>query len=86
MLKVYGWYACPHCLKLVEWLKAHGVPFEYYEMDDQPMQVGMLIARVNGTAEWMVPTLEYEGRWRAAKKFDPEETRRDLIALGVPLE
>ena len=86
MLKLYGWYASQDCLKLIEWLNSHNVPFEYYEMEDQPLQVGSLIGRVNGAQAWKVPTLEYDGRWRPAKAFDPEETRRDLIALGVPLE
>ncbi len=85
MLKVYGWYACPHCLQAVEWLKKNNIPFEYYEMDDQPLEVVNLITRINGGDDWVVPTLEYNGKWRPGEVFDADKFRRDLIVLGVPM-
>ena len=83
MLKVYAWNVCPHCRRTVEWLKAHEVPYEYLEIEEQPPEVVRKVVEVNGGDDWMVPTLEYNGKWRPGKVFDAAELEADLRAWGV---
>jgi mycoredoxin len=85
MLKVYAASWCPHCVKAVAFLKGRGIPFEYYEIEEQPEELVRRVVEVNGGEDWGVPTLEFEGRWRPGKVFDPEGFERDLKNLGVPL-
>lgn len=83
MLKVYaaGW--CPHCVKTVDWLKGRGVPFEYIDMDRVPPEVEAEVTRANGGDDWVIPTLEFAGRWRPGKFFRADELEADLKTLGV---
>ena len=83
MLKVYAWNVCPHCRRTVEWLKAHEVPYEYLEIEEQPPEVVRKVVEVNGGDDWVVPTMEYNGRWRPGKVFDAAELEADLRAWGV---
>ena len=83
MLKVYAWNVCPHCRRTVEWLKAHEVPYEYLEIEEQPPEVVRKVLEVNGGDDWVVPTLEYNGKWRPGKVFDAAELEADLRAWGV---
>ncbi|UKI30997.1 MAG: glutaredoxin family protein [Lentisphaeria bacterium] len=83
MLKVYAWNVCPHCRRTVEWLKAHEVPYEYLEIEEQPPEVVRKVVEVNGGDDWVVPTLEYNGKWRPGKVFDAAELEADLRAWGV---
>ena len=83
MLKVYAWNVCPHCRRTVEWLKAHEVPYEYLEIEEQPPEVVRKVVEVNGGDDWVVPTLEYNGKWRPGKVFDAAELEVDLRAWGV---
>lgn len=83
MLKVYAWNVCPHCRRTVEWLKAHEVPYEYLEIEEQPPEVVRKVVEVNGGDDWVVPTLEYNGKWRLGKVFDAAELEADLRAWGV---
>lgn len=83
MLKVYGWSVCPHCHRTVEWLKEHQIPFEYLEIEEQSEAVVQKVVEVNGGDDWVVPTLEYEGRWRPGKVFDAAGLEQDLRELGV---
>lgn len=83
MLKVYAWDVCPHCRRTVEWLKAHEVPYEYLEIEEQPPEVVRKVVEVNGGDDWVVPTLEYNGKWRPGKVFDAAELEADLRAWGV---
>ena len=83
MLKVYAWNVCPHCRRTVEWLKAHEVPYEYLEIEEQPPEVVRKVVEVNGGDDWVVPTLEYNGNWRPGKVFDAAELEADLRAWGV---
>lgn len=85
MLKVYAASWCPHCRKTVEFLKAKGIPFEYFEIEEQPEELVMRIVEVNGGDDWVVPTLEYQGGWRPGKAFDEAGLMEDLRALGLPL-
>lgn len=83
MLKVYAWNVCPHCRRTVEWLKAHEVPYEYLEIEEQPPEVVRKVVEVNGGDDWVVPTLEYNGKWRPGKVFYAAELEADLRAWGV---
>lgn len=83
MLKVYAWNVCPHCRRTVEWLKAHEVPYEYLEIEEQPPEVVRKVVEVNGGDDWVVPTLEYNSKWRPGKVFDAAELEADLRAWGV---
>lgn len=83
MLKVYAWNVCPHCRRTVEWLKAHEVPYEYLEIEEQPPEGVRKVVEVNGGDDWVVPTLEYNGKWRPGKVFDAAELEADLRAWGV---
>lgn len=83
MLKFYGWNLCPHCHRAAEWLKEHGIPFEYYEIEEQLDEIVRKIVEVNGGDDWVVPTLEFEGKWRPGEVFDAAKLERDLAAWGI---
>lgn len=38
---------------------------------------------MNGGDDWVVPTLEYNGKWRPGEVFNPEKLEKDLKNLGV---
>jgi mycoredoxin len=83
MLNVYaaGW--CPHCKKTVEFLKENKIAFNYIDIEAQPVDVVAKVVEVNGGLDWVVPTLEFNGKWRKGKVFDPRESTRDLVEMGV---
>ena len=83
MLKVYGWDVCPHTRDAVTWLKTHNIPFEYLEIEEQPQEVIQKVVDVNGGDDWVVPTLEFNGRWHPGERFDPVKFERVLKDLGV---
>jgi mycoredoxin len=85
MLNVYaaGW--CPHCTRTIEFLKKHGIAFTYIEIESQPEAVIEKIVRINGGDDWVVPTLEYKGKWREGRLYDEMTLLSDLQALGVPI-
>lgn len=83
MLKVYAWSVCPHCHRTIEWLNSHHIPFEYLEIEDQPRDVVQKVVDVNGGEDWVVPTLEYKGKWRPGQVFNAEKLERDLKAWGL---
>ena len=80
MLNVYAWNVCPHCKKTIAWLEAHGIPFRYLEIEEQPEDVIRKVVEVNGGEDWVVPTLEYNGQWRPGQVFDPGRPEQDLRA------
>ena len=41
------------------------------------------VIEVNGGIDWVVPTLEYNGRWREGKIFNPCELLKDLKQMKV---
>lgn len=83
MLKVYAAKWCPHCVDTVDHLKKRGIKFEYIDIEAQPDAVVQKIVEVNGGDDWVVPTLEYEGKFREGKEYDPDELDRDLKKMGV---
>lgn len=83
MLTVYAADWCPHCQDTVEYLKTHSIPFKYIDIEKQPEDVVKKVIEVNGGEDWVVPTLEFNGKWREGKIFDPDELEKDLRELGV---
>ena len=85
MLHVYAASWCPHCTRTIEFLKKHGIAFTYIEIESQPEAVIKKIVQVNGGDDWVVPTLEYHGKWREGRLYDEMTLLSDLQALGVPV-
>jgi len=83
MLKVYGWKSCPHTLLAVQWLNRHRVPFEYLEVEEQPKDVVAKVVEVNGGDDWVVPTLEFNGKWHPGEVFESAHFEEVLKKLGV---
>ena len=78
MLKVYYWDVCPHCHKTMDFLKSKKIPFEALDIERQPESVVAKVIEVNGGEDWVVPTLEYKGKWRAGQVFDAHKLEADL--------
>jgi mycoredoxin len=85
MLKVYAAKWCPHCTKTIEYLKNKNIEFEYIEIEEQPENIVQEIIRVNGGDDWVVPTLEFNGKWREGKIYNEIELNADLGKLGLTL-
>ncbi len=83
MLKVYAAIWCPHCTKTIEYLKNNNIEFEYIEIEKQSETIINQIIEVNGGDDWVVPTLEFNGKWREGKIFNELELSSDLIKLGL---
>ncbi len=83
MLNLYGWKVCPHCHATIEWLNEHGIEFNYLEIEEQPRDVIDKVVEVNGGDDWVVPTLEYNGKWRPGQTFDESALERDLREWGL---
>jgi mycoredoxin len=84
MLKVYGAKWCPHCTQTVEYLTKNNIEFEYIEIEEQSNDIVQKIIDVNGGDDWVVPTLEYNGKWRKGKVYNEIELHSDLQNLGLP--
>jgi mycoredoxin len=82
-LKVYAANWCSHCTQTVDYLKKNQIEFEYIEIEEQPQAVVQKIIEVNGGDDWVVPTLEFEGKLRKGKIFNEIELNFDLKQLGV---
>ncbi len=83
MLKVYAAKWCPHCTKTVEYLQTHNIEYEYFEIEKQSEKIVRKIIQVNGGDDWVVPTLEFNGKWREGKFFNEKELGSDLEKLGL---
>jgi len=83
MLKIYGSIWCPHCTKTVEYLKNNSIEFEYFEIEKQSENTIKKIIEVNGGDDWVVPTLEFNGKWREGKIYNEKELDYDLQELGL---
>ena len=82
-LKVYYWDICPHCRATVDFLKEKGVPFDALDIERQPPDVVKRVVEANGGVDWVVPTLEFGGKWRAGRRVDAGELSRDLKDWGL---
>ena len=83
MLKVYAAKWCPHCTKTIEYLKNNKIEFEYFEIEKQSENIIQKIIQVNGGDDWVVPTLEFNGKWREGKIYNEKELHCDLEKLGL---
>ena len=83
MLNVYAAKWCPHCTKTVGYLKKNQIEFNYIELEEQPEAIIQKIIEVNGGDDWVVPTLEFKGKWRVGKEFNEIELKFDLKQMGV---
>ena len=83
MLKVYAANWCPHCTKTIAYLKENKIEFEYIEIENQDETIIQKIIQVNGGDDWVVPTLEFNGKWRKGKIYNEKELDSDLQKLGV---
>jgi mycoredoxin len=83
MLNVYAASWCRHCQKTVEFLEENKIAFNYIDVETQPDDVVAKVVEVNGGFDWVVPTFEFNGKWRKGKVFDPRELTKDLVELGV---
>lgn len=86
MLKVYAAQWCPHCRRTVDYLRSKNIPFTYYEIEEQKPDVIKTIVRVNGGDDWVVPTLEFNGKWRPGEVFNEAKLAKDLREMGVTSE
>ena len=83
MLKVYGWDVCPHTRDAVARHISHNDPSQYLEIEERPQEVIQNVVYVNFGDDWVVPTLEFNGRWHPGERFDPVKFERVLKDLGV---
>jgi len=83
MLKVYAAKWCPHCTKTIEYLKNKNIDFQYFEIEKQSENTIQKIIKVNGGDDWVVPTLEFNGKWREGKLYNEKELASDLKKLGL---
>lgn len=83
MLNVYAATWCPHCIRTVEFLKSRGVDFNYIDIEKASPEVERKVVEVNGGDDWVVPTLEYNGKWRPGKVFNEKQLISDLKEMGL---
>ena len=83
MLNVYAAKWCLHCTKTVAYLKKNNIPFHYIEIEEQPEDIVGKVIEANGGEDWVVPTLEFNGKWREGKVFNEMELHFDLKKLGI---
>lgn len=83
MLNLYAARWCPHCMKTEEFFKKNNIKYNYIDIESQPDEVVRKVIEVNGGFDWVVPTLEYNGKWREGKVFNEAELARDLKNMGI---
>lgn len=83
MLNMYAARWCSHCKKTEEYLRKKNFEFNYIDIEIQPPETVAKIIEVNGGFDWVVPTLEYNGKWRPGKVFNEAELELDLINMGI---
>lgn len=83
MLRVYAAKWCPHCVATVRFLTEKKIPFEYIDMDTVDPETEKKVIEVNGGDDWVIPTLEFNGKWRPGEVFRAEKLMQDLKTLGV---
>ncbi len=83
MLNVYSALWCSHCQMAEKYLKENNIEFTSINIEAEPEEVVKKVIEVNGGDDWVVPTLEYKGKWRPGKVFNAKELKKDLIVMGV---
>ncbi len=83
MLKVYSAFWCPHCTKTEKFLKENNIEFKSIDIETSDQSIVDQVIEANGGMDWVVPTLEYNGKWRRGLIFNAEQLKKDLETLGV---
>ncbi len=83
MLIVYSAFWCPHCTKTEKFLKENNIEFKSVNIETADQKVIDQVVEANGGVEWVVPTLEYKGKWREGKVFNATKLMADLKDMGV---
>ncbi|MBU1170438.1 MAG: glutaredoxin family protein [Proteobacteria bacterium] len=83
MLTVYSAFWCPHCIKTEKFLNEKHIPFTSINIETASEDTVRKVVEVNGGVEWVVPTLEFNGKWRPGKVFNAVELEKDLRDMGV---
>ena len=83
MLNVYATRWCPHCTRTVEFLTERKIPFRTIDMDRVDPETERRVVEANGGDDWVVPTLEFNGRWRPGAFFNAVELEADLRRMGA---
>ncbi|UDQ97217.1 glutaredoxin family protein [Lentisphaerota bacterium WC36G] len=83
MLKLYGAHWCPHCVKAMAYLNKNNIKFDFVNMDTIDVDTEKKVIEANGGDDWIIPTLEFNGKWISGKKFDVNIFAADLKSLGV---
>jgi len=84
MLNVYATNWCPHCKKTVDFLNEKKIKYNYIDMDGTiDQEILKKVIDVNGGDDWVVPTLEFRGKWRKGQFFNAAHLFNDLKEMGV---
>ncbi len=83
MLIVYSAFWCPHCTKTEKFLKDNNIDFKSVNIETADKEIVDKVVKANGGIEWVVPTLEYNGKWRAGKVFYAKQLMDDLKDMGA---
>lgn len=86
MLKVYAADWCPHCRMAIAFLKKHGIPFQVIDMDSADPETIACIIKVNGGDDWVVPTLEFNGKWLPGEIFNEVKFAANLRNMGIEIK
>jgi mycoredoxin len=78
VLTVYHATWCPHCQHAIAWLKEKSIPFQLVDIERAEPAVVKKVVDVNGGDDWVVPTMEFNGKWRPGKVFNAVELESDL--------
>lgn len=83
MLYVYGANWCPHCWKTRRFLEEHRIHYRFIDVERESPETIQKLIEVNGGDDWVVPTLEYHGKWRKGEVFHAEDLENHLKTWGV---
>jgi mycoredoxin len=83
MLTVYSVSWCPHCKKMVRFLTDNHIDFIYRDIEHQPADIVQKVIEANGGRDWVVPTLEYNGKWIPGRQFDESSIYKGLSKWGL---
>jgi mycoredoxin len=82
-LHIYMANWCPHCRAALKYLGESGIKFVQHDMDRISPEEEKKVIDANGGDDWVVPTLECEGKWIPGRAFRKERFEADLKTLGV---
>ena len=82
-LHIYAARWCPHCRAALKYLNESGIKFIEHDMDSIAPEDEKKVIAANGGDDWVVPTLECEGKWIPGKPFEKKRFEADLKTLGI---